>query len=367
MVHKTVIIGNGGHAGSWRREINKHPEFELVGIVDTQTEMMEHMNVFGLSEEDFFISIDDYVDDRGKPDVAVIAAPIYTHHVLVKETMDHGINVICEKNMASNIIQGKQMVQSALDHPELVTAVGHQYRYWHRNWLAKCFYQEHNDLGDLAFIRWSSSGNWGERRSGWRRWLQDVYAEDMGPHHWDLLRYITGLNVVQVKADTFIPNYSWWQGSSTVFANMALAHPDDYNHRHNWIWVQYYGDWQARGPQHESRNHMDMYFGKGHVRIGGSWLEIDRYLDEEGKKSEEDGFLVMDAGNDGVEHMGTNYEGQAIILEQVHRGIQSGGKKKPLNCFENIFKSFAISMGVIESSRTGKNVWVPDYWADMPI
>ena len=38
MLLKTVIIGNGGHAGSWRGQIKNHKDFELVGIVDIQTE-----------------------------------------------------------------------------------------------------------------------------------------------------------------------------------------------------------------------------------------------------------------------------------------------------------------------------------------
>ncbi|MHA1717694.1 MAG: Gfo/Idh/MocA family protein [Promethearchaeota archaeon] len=359
----TVIIGMGGHATSWRRQVNEHPAFELTGIVDTDTELLDNMHLFGLEEDDGFVSIDDYVMDKGVPDVAIICTPIYTHHVLVKETMDHGINVICEKNMASTIYQGKQMVQCAIDNPKLTTAVGHQYRYWMHNWLAKCFVQEYNDLGQLGYIRCSSAGNWGEKRRGWRRWLQEVYLEDMAPHHFDLIRYITGLDIVQVKADTFIPKFSPWQGSSTVFASLAIAHPDDYNHRHNWIWAEYYGDWQARGP---SRNFFDFYFEKGQFSISGSWLEIKRYLDEDGRKWEDDGFLSIDAGNDGVEHMGTNYTGQGIILEQVKRSIESGGKNQPLNNFKDIFKSFAVSMGAIESSRTGKAVWIPDYWKDIP-
>ena len=65
--------------------------------------------------------------------------------------------------------------------------------------------------------------------------------------------------------------------------------------------------------------------------------------------------------------MGTSYDGQGIILEQVNRCIDSKGKKQALNSFPQIFKSFAISMAAIESSRTGNSVWVPDYWKDMGI
>ncbi len=367
MVKSVVIIGMGGHANSWLQTVKKNPEFKLSGIVDIDTELMEHMGQFGLKEDDFFLSIDDYVEDKGKPDLAIIATPIYTHHVLVKETMDHGINVICEKNMASTIYQGKQMVQCALDHPELATSIGHQYRFFLHNYLTRCYIKEHNELGKLAMIRMASGGNWGEKRKGWRRFLPEVYLEDMMPHWFDLLRYWTGLDVVQVKCDTFIPRFSPWQGSSTAFVNCALANPDDYNHRHNWVWAQIYGDWQSRGPSTPEKNYQKLYFEKGEIKVGGSWLEIAKYKDEQGRESEEDGFLVTDAGNDGIEHMGTNYDGQGIILEQVRRCMESKGKIKPQNCFEDIFKSFAISQAAIESSRTGNSVWVPDYWKDMDI
>ena len=362
-----VIIGMGSQANSWLGCVKRHPDYKLTGIVDIDTEMMEHMNLYGLTEDDFFISIDDYVQDKGKPDLAIIATPIESHHVLCKETMDHGIHVICEKNMASTIYAGRQMVQCALDHPELATALGHQYRFFIHNWLAKCYIQEHNELGELAMIRMASGGNWGEKRKGWRRFLPEVYLEDMMPHWFDLLRYWTGLDVVQVKCDTFIPRYSAWQGSSTAFVSLALAHPDDYNHRHNWVWAQIYGDWQSRGPNTPEKNFQKLYFAKGEFKVGGSWLEITKYKDEQGKEFEEDGFLIQDSGNDGVEHMGTDYDGQMIILEQVKRCIESGGKDQPLNAFSKIFKSFAVSMAAIESSRTGKSVWVPDYWKDLDI
>ncbi|NMC07163.1 MAG: Gfo/Idh/MocA family oxidoreductase [Candidatus Lokiarchaeota archaeon] len=367
MVKSVVIIGMGGHANSWLQTVKKNPEFKLTGIVDIDTELMEHMAQFGLKEDDFFVSIDDYVQDKGKPDLAIIATPIYTHHVLVKETMDLGINVICEKNMASTIYQGRQMVQCALDHPELATAIGHQYRFFWHNWLAKCYLREHNELGDLAMVRWAGAGNWGEKRKGWRRFLPEVYLEDMMPHYFDLLRYITGLDVVQVKCDTFIPRFSPWQGSSTAFANLALAHPDDYNHRHNWVWAQVYGDWQSRGPGTPDKSYQRFLFAKGEFKLGGSWLEIMKYKNEQGTEFEEEGFLTADAGGDGVEHMGTPYDGQGIILEQVNRCIDSRGKNQALNKFADIFKSFSVSMAAIESSRTGNTIWVPDYWKDMNI
>jgi predicted dehydrogenase len=360
MVYKVAIIGFGSQGrGSWYKAVKSHKDFKLIGIVDSDTELLEHAKDFGLEEDQGYPNIDDMVKFGEKPDVAIIATPIYTHHVLVKETMDHGIHVICEKNMASSIYQGKQMVQCAIDHPELCTAIGTQYRYFPQNWAAHQFFlQKNNPIGDLAYIRWDGAGNWGEKRTGWRRWIEEIYLEDMCTHYFDLLRYITGLDIVQVKCDTFIPRFSVWQGSSTVFVNLALAHPDDYNHRHNWVWCQLYGDWQRRGPGVKKTEFLG---SKGQAELREFGMDMKIYQDEVGRKWEEDGFLVADAGP--VENCG-NLTGQAVILEMIKRGIESKGKKQPGTHFKEAFKSFAVSMAAIESSRTGQTISIPPYWKD---
>ncbi|MHA1896162.1 MAG: Gfo/Idh/MocA family protein [Promethearchaeota archaeon] len=367
MVKKIAIIGFGSQAQTWLKAIQRHQDWEVSGVIDTNTELLDHVPglIPNLTEDDCFMTIDDMIalSDKGKPDAALICTPIYTHHVLVQEAMDLDINVICEKNMASTIYQGRQMVQAALDKPYLSTAVGTQYRYFTKNWTTHKFFTEpgENMIGDLAFIRIASAGNWGEKRRGWRRWLQEIYLEDMCTHWFDLLRYWTGMDIVQVYADTFIPKYSKWKGSSTVFVNLALAHKDDYNHRHNWVWAQIYGDWQARGPGFNSF----MFYGeKGQAEQDPMWgMKVKLYLDEDGTKWEEDGYLPQRD----IMNLGTDYQGQEIILEMMSRSIDSKGKDQPDTNFIEGFKSFAVSMGAIESSRTGKAVWVPKYWEDMDI
>ncbi|GAB4323700.1 MAG: hypothetical protein Kow0069_28900 [Promethearchaeota archaeon] len=363
-----VIVGLGAHArAAWVKALEQHEDWELVGVVDTDTELLANVPEMGLGvdEEACYRKISEMVQFGEKPDLCIVATPIYNHHVLVKEAMVEGINVICEKNMASTIYQGRQMVQLALDHPELVTAVGFQRRYITSFWTARKFFQTEAQatLGRLNFVRWYEALNWGLYREGWRQWLQELYVEDQAPHWFDMLRYLTGMDVVQVRCDAFIPRGSDWQGSSTILANLALAHPDDYNHRHEWVWCQFYGDWQRRG---ESLDVREFSFERGRAFVGGPWgVELHVYTNEDGSKWEEDGYLPdHDVEGLGVGH---KYQAQAIILEMVKRGIDSGGKQQPGTNFVDAFKSFAVTMACIESSRTGKAVFVPKYWADMDI
>lgn len=359
---KIVIVGFGSIAQSWFREIKQNPDYELVGIVDTDTELLENVPkmVPWLKESQAYISIEDAVKFGEKPDVAIICTPIPTHSALVKETMDLGINVICEKNMASTVPQAKQMVQHAIDHPELCTAVDTQYRYGQNYWTARQFFhQEINPIGDLGMILWEDFGYRGEKRWAWRRYLPEVYLEDMSVHWFDLLRYLTGMDIVQVKADTFKPRYSEWHGSSTVFATLGLAKPEDYYDRAKWVWCHFAGDWQKRGP---TSSRQEFYGGKGFARLTDLGVQITTYKNPENtsKDFEEDAYLAIDTGS--IEGLECKYTGQGIILEMMSRGIDSGGQIQPGTNFKEAFKSFAVSAACIESTFSGNAVFVPDYW-----
>ena len=104
---KTImIIGLGGQGHSWMHNIKKHPDYDLIGFVDTDMEMLSHAKDMGFPEENAYPSIEDACKYGEKPDVVVIATPINTHHSIARECMELGINTICEKNMASTIPDG---------------------------------------------------------------------------------------------------------------------------------------------------------------------------------------------------------------------------------------------------------------------
>lgn len=367
MTYKAVIIGYGGMGRSWERDIINHPDWEVSGIIDVDTEMLE--NFSDKFDENVFPSIETCVQLSHKPDLAIIATPIYTHNSLTREVMDLGINVMCEKNMASTIYQARQMVQKAIDNPNILTGVGTQYRYGTGPWTARKFFEQNlNDdaelsIGKLGMINWQSNDYRGETRWGWRRFLQEVYLEDMSVHWFDTIRYMTGLEVTQIKADLFMPQYSDWHGSSEIYAQFALAHPDDFNHRHNWVWVQLYGGWQKRGP---TGNNFIIYGGKGQANVDSPWgVELKLYTDKNNStKFEEDGFIPADAGPiEGYE----KYQGHGTMLEMYKKGIEDNCKTQCGTHFREAIKSFSIAMAAMDASRSGNTIWVPDYYKDLDL
>ncbi len=320
-----------------------------------------HSLVPELDDDQGYISIEDACQYGQKPDLAIIVTPIPTHHSIVREALELDLNVICEKNLASTLEQGRQMLQASLDKPHLCTATGFQNRFTSSFWTAQTYLTSPDcSIGKLGMIKWYDNGYRGESRWGWRRHLPEIYAEDQAPHWYDSLRSITGMDIVSVKADTFMPRYSKWHGSSTIMANLALATHENYKHRHEWVWCQLFGDWQLGGvPGH----HFRFYGDKGQFGIETWGLSLGLYPDPKNRtKVEEDAYLPIDAGP----VRGSKYAGQPVILDQMGKGIDSKGRIQPDTCFKEAFKSFSVAMSAIKSSHTGKAVWVPDCWADFP-
>jgi predicted dehydrogenase len=325
--------------------------------VDTDPFKLENASTWGVEEEAGYANIADMMkfhDER--IDLIIIATPIYTHHVLVAEAVEHGLNVICEKNMAQSVTNAAQMVELAQANPELVTAVGTQYRYFHRNWTVKKFLSDPEcPIGTVADIKYVTGGFWPMRQE-WRGWLQDIYCEDMAPHHFDLFRYWTGMDAVKVKADVYKPSWSKWLGTSGVNAAIQMAKPGEYERSNNYTHVFYSGSWQVR---HQRPEFIEIEGTKGYAELT-KWGVGFATFDDQWKASEMDVFPVdVQVGGEWNED---EYCDQAYILHEVSRGIQSKGKQQPSTCFPEAFKSFCISMACIQSARSEQTVWVPDLW-----
>jgi len=268
--------------------------------------------------------------------------------------------------MASTIDQGRQMVKAALAHPEICTTLGTQTRYFPQNWSLKKAYREKiEQFGPITSINMTYLYNWGKTRQGWRRWLPDLFLEDMAPHHFDFLRYLTDMDVVQVQGSAnFIPSFSQFKGSSTTFAILALARPENYSDPDKWIYCTYRGDWQKKG---ELFHHVEINCEGGdlhlHEQATDKVISATVYDDPEGFKFHKEDIPITSD----VEYNSKQYSAELFLLDEMSRGINSKGVSQPTLNFMNGFKSFAISRGIVESFQTGKAVYLPKYWQNLPI
>ncbi len=364
---KALIVGIGGHAHVWKKALALHDDWELSAIIDTNTEKLEHSaSTWGVKESETYTTMEEAIQfGKNSYNLVIIETPTFSHHVLAMEAMELGLNVICEKNMACTIDQGRQMVKTALKYPTLCTALGTQTRYFPQNWTIKKYFLENREqLGEITSLNLTYLYNWGKTRQGWRRWLRDLFLEDMAPHHLDLIRYLTDMDVVQVSGVNFTPSFSYFKGSSTTFAIIALSTPENYNDPDKWIYATYRGDWQKKG---ELFHKVDLNCVGGEINLleKGKKKTVDATIfeDPEGFKYNSENVPITSD----IEYNSKDYVAELYLLEEMSKGIDSKGVNQPRTNFCDSFKSFAVTRGIVESFETKKAVFIPKYWKNLPI
>ncbi|MEX2684866.1 MAG: hypothetical protein Q6373_025050, partial [Candidatus Sigynarchaeota archaeon] len=65
-----------------------------------------------------------------------------------------------------------------------------------------------------------------------------------------------------------------------------------------------------------------------------------------------------------VQHHAKGYIDQMFMLDDLHQCIESGGKRQPATSFEEAYRSFLVTRLAVESSRTGRTLWIPNYWLE---
>ena len=382
-----LLVGAGGHAFSWKQNVDRHPDWKIVAIVDTDTEKLDHVNSWGVSEDEAYPTIDDAMKWTDyELDAALITSPIPTHHLLATEALENGLHVILEKNMACTIKQGQELVRLARTYPELCTVMGTQYRHRPTWWTLKNLFQSQSSpIGDVSHFRMKSSANSGSVRRGWRAFMSHIYPSDMMVHHIDSLRYALDMDVVQVQAKVFKPSWSRWLGTSTVYMNMVMAPQGKENDKDTWVYGQYLGDWQSTGLKNDWEDQIEFFCKRGSIRFEppenkvkkGAWMDmweeingvkligeplgskLYSYLDQEDGKTVHKKEVEKRID---IENNPASYLDQVYILDELASCIRSKGKIQPQTNFEDAFKSYLVTRAAILSSDTGKTIWLPDYY-----
>ncbi|MEX0715173.1 MAG: Gfo/Idh/MocA family oxidoreductase, partial [Planctomycetaceae bacterium] len=188
---KTAFIGTGDEGGIL---INEHPAdyMEIVAVCDIRPTNRKRAKTGdgndarrGLDRilsEETASKIEEFDDhkklleakDRLGIEAVVIAVPLNQHAPLANACMQAGLHVLCEKLMAHNITECKQMIKTQRENNVLLS-VGHQRHY-------SVLYDNANALvrmgllGDVKYIRaqWHRNNSFPGRDS----WVKPIPAED---------------------------------------------------------------------------------------------------------------------------------------------------------------------------------------------
>jgi predicted dehydrogenase len=132
--------------------------------------------------------------DRQRPDAVVVAVPTALHHDVALEAISRGVHVLVEKPIASTVEEGHDMIEAART-AGVVFTVGHVERYNPAIVeLARRLRQA--ELGRVFQMHARRLGPFPPR-------VRDVgVVIDLATHDIDIMRLLTGSEVVRVHAET---------------------------------------------------------------------------------------------------------------------------------------------------------------------
>ncbi|WP_173923437.1 Gfo/Idh/MocA family protein [Agromyces sp. Marseille-P2726] len=118
------VIGAGKMGLSHLAILGAHPDVEVVGVCDSMGYLLDVLEKYtGLRK---FSDSADLFDQH--PDAVLIATPSASHVVLVRDALDRGIHVFCEKPLTLTAAESAMLADAATD-ARLVTQVGYHNRF----------------------------------------------------------------------------------------------------------------------------------------------------------------------------------------------------------------------------------------------
>ena len=122
---KVAVIGLGKMGISHLSMVRALPDVEVVGIVDATTYLLGVLKKYtGLNT---YTSLDKLLAEQ-TPDAAIVATPSRLHYPMVKQLLEAGVSVFCEKPFTLASAEGDELVALAKSKG-LVTQVGYHNRF----------------------------------------------------------------------------------------------------------------------------------------------------------------------------------------------------------------------------------------------
>jgi predicted dehydrogenase len=327
---RVVIWGPGYFGRKWLHEVQRNSDCNLFGVISRSRE-----HVSGLMRElslDRLPAFDGPVAARqAGAEAVIVTVPQMLHREAAIAALDAGLHLILEKPLAMTLDEGRAIAKRAAALPEQVVMVTQNFR-WRPHALALRKAVQGGVIGRVSnvFVECRQA----IKRStteAWRERMDDPYLADFAIHHFDLMRYLTGLEVEEVFATSYRPASSWFDGRSAAAALLKMT---------GGAVASYHGTMVATGALTTQEGLITLVGDAGALRLDGKYQVVLLGAGEPITLPEP---LVPD---------GELAHGLREFVDAVRT------KRRPETHVDDNFRSFAALMAAMESAATGKPVKV---------
>ncbi len=263
---RLIQCGVGGHGRAWwMRVTSQSPDFELVAIVDvSDAALHEAGDALNIPRERRFASLESALESVAADAVLTVAPPA-AHVEHARLAFAHGLHLLTEKPIAHDLASAREMVELAR-RADRQLVVGQSSRYSAAIERFVRLARDEQPVGPFAhghidfLIPADFPGTF-------RETMEFPLLVDMAIHHVDLIRAVTGRNVVRVSANSFRPSWSWFRHDPGL--KMTLELEDK-------ILFTYNGDWTARGQFTSWNGDWRLQCERGAIHLQKNQITISR-------------------------------------------------------------------------------------------
>lgn len=293
---RMVQMGLGGFGSRWFEDILcPWDRVEVAGVVTGNPERHDWViNLSGIGRDRIYSDLGRALDEL-KPDLFLNVTPPGVHLATSMEAIRRRIPVLCEKPVAEGEEDALALERAAVESGVPV-AIGENYRFLEvamraRELLASGAIGRIGNI-DLYFARHHDM-------MGYHLALEHPMILDVGIHHLDLIRYLTGREAVEVFARSWAPSWSHYRKNGNVIMDLLLE--DD-------IHVSYHG-------------------GLAFYRHETDWFGVWT-LDGENGMLKIEGDTITVTGRDGTrsERVAERTDSKRYLLANVLDALESGAR-----------------------------------------
>jgi predicted dehydrogenase len=222
MTMRVAVIGVGMMGRNHARVYSEMPQAELVGVAD-----VDLVNAQAVARRCGCPAYDDYqrLLDEQRPDAVSIVVPTVDHYEVGLQVIERGIHLLLEKPLSFTLEEGRALIAAAA-RSGLRLMVGHIERF-NPAVIALKDHLAEGTLGRVFQIDAHRNGPFPAR-------VRDVgVVIDLAVHDLDIMRYVTGSEIVRVYAETQRQIHS--QHEDLVSGMVRLADGSIGNLTTNWL------------------------------------------------------------------------------------------------------------------------------------
>jgi predicted dehydrogenase len=328
---RVLQVGVGGFGAVWLGALDG--EMVHDALVDRDPEALAAAaERTGVAAERCFTDLDAALA-ANRADMALVVVPPSAHRAVAERCLERGLPVLVEKPLAGSREDSVALVQAARRTGREL-AVSQNYRYrpvieTARRVLAS------GRLGRLGQARVEFRHHY-DFRGTFREAMDHPLLLDMAVHHFDLIRFVCGLEPVRVSATSWNPPWSQFAGDASAVAVFDMEGGARVVYEGSWHPRAQFTDWNCRWL----------------LECEGGYLILDR--DRVLAGEDLDLHAVAAPAPAAVPLVELPRQDQAAVASDFMRAVRAG-EPAPTAAADNL-RSLEMVFGAVESAQRGQPV-----------